>query len=140
MELKIREITPGCMPKKIEIGDWIDLYTADSVRLAPGEIRLIKLGIAVDIPEGYEAIVVPRSSTCLKHGIIQANSIGVIDNSYSGDNDEWGFPAYATRFVSIPKGTRLCQFRLLKNQPELDLIKVDSLGNKNRGGWGSTGE
>ena len=97
------------------------------------------LGVAIEIPKGYEAIVVPRSSTYSRYGIIQTNSIGVIDESYCGDGDEWKLPAYAMRGTDIPKDTRIAQFRIIKHQPEFEIEVVSELGNENRGGFGSTG-
>ena len=91
------------------------------------------------LPEGYEAHVLPRSSTAGKFGIICANSMGVIDNSYSGNEDEWRFPAYAIRNTIITKGDRICQFRIVKNQPELEFEVVEHLNDISRGGIGSTG-
>lgn len=121
-------------------GDWIDLRNNEDVSLKKGDFKLIDLGVAMELPDGYEAMVIPRSSTFLKYGLLQANSLGLIDNSYCGDNDFWAMPAYATRDIEIPKGTRICQFRIQKNQPDINFEFVDSLGNKNRGGFGSTGE
>lgn len=121
-------------------GDWIDLYTAEEVTMKSGEFRKIRLGVAMELPEGYEAVVVPRSSTFQKWGVIQTNSYGVIDESYKGDNDEWSFPCIAHRDVTIPKGTRLCQFRIQKHQPQVRLVRVEHLGNADRGGYGTTGD
>ena len=140
MKIKIKEIIPGCMPEKLEVGDWIDLKTAEDITLKPFEYKLIPLGVAMELPDGYEAYVVPRSSTFSKWGILLANSYGVIDNSYNGDTDQWGFPAYSTISVFIPKGTRICQFRIHEKQPDIEFEKVDSLGNTSRGGFGSTGD
>lgn len=120
-------------------GDWIDLRAAEDVELKKGEYKLIPLGVAMQLPEGYEAHVVPRSSTYKKYNIIQTNSIGVIDNAYCGDGDEWHFPAYATEDTFIKKNDRICQFRIVKNQPEMLFEVVVSLGNDDRGGIGSTG-
>lgn len=121
-------------------GDWIDLATDEDVFLIQGEFRLIRLGIAVELPEGYEAHIVPRSSTFLKYGIIQTNGVGIIDNSYCGDGDEWHFPAYATKSIMIPKNTRIAQFRIFPKMPTLTIEVVPHLHNKNRGGFGSTGD
>ncbi len=99
---------------------------------------LLPLGIAMELPKGYEAIVAPRSSTYKKYGIVQTNSIGVIDNSYCGDNDQWRMPVYFTQDVVIPKGSRIAQFRIQAKQPEINFITVESLGNTDRGGFGST--
>lgn len=127
----------GPMPERH--GEWIDLSTATPVFLKSLEYKRISLGVSMELPEGYYAEVVPRSSTCEKWGIILANSMGVIENDYSGDEDIWQFPAVAIRETYIPGGTRICQFRLVKQQEEVELEPVDSLGNKNRGGFGSTG-
>lgn len=120
-------------------GDWIDLRAAERVVMTRGELKYIRLGVAMQLPEGYEAHVLPRSSTPKTFGIICANSMGIIDNSYCGDGDEWRFPAYATRLTTIEKGDRICQFRIEKVQPEVTLDIVDELGNPDRGGIGSTG-
>ena len=123
-----------------EIGDWIDLRVAEDITLKAGDFKLIPLGVAMKLPNGYEALVIPRSSTFKKYGIIQANSVGLIDESYCGNNDEWHFPAYATMDISIPKNTRICQFRIIEHQPRINLIEVAELTDLNRGGFGSTGE
>lgn len=120
-------------------GDWIDLRSAEDVHLKKDEYRLIPLGVCMELPKGYEAIVAPRSSTPSKFGIICANSIGVIDNDYCGDNDEWKFPAIAIRDTFIKAGDRICQFRVQENQPEIEFMPTDILGNEDRGGIGSTG-
>ena len=120
--------------------DWIDLHTAEEVTLKAGEFRLIPLGVAIALPEGYEAHIVPRSSTFKNYGILQTNSMGVVDCSYCGDNDQWRMPVYATRDVTIEKGARICQFRIMKNQPQLEFLTVDHLDGPGRGGFGSTGK
>ena len=125
--------------KKIEKGDWVDLRAAETVELKAGEFKLIKLGIGMILPEGYEAHVVPRSSTFKNFGIIQTNHCGIIDESYCGDNDQWRFPAYALRDTVINKNDRICQFRIIKKQPEISVGAVEHLANKDRGGFGSTG-
>ena len=128
--------------KKVErfnVGDWIDLRAAEDTILKAGEFKLIPLGVAMELPKGYEALVAPRSSTFKKLGILLANSIGIIDESYKGDGDEWHFPAYATQDTFIHKNERICQFRIIKHQPLIHLIEVDHLGNADRGGIGSTG-
>ena len=124
---------------KIEQGDWIDLRASEDVFIPKNRFILIPLGVAMELPEGYEAHVVPRSSTYKNFGIIQTNSMGVIDESYKGDNDFWFFPAYALRDTEIKKGDRICQFRIMKKMPAVELVEVDHLGNENRGGHGSTG-
>ena len=179
MKIKVLEKTEGCFPEIIKKGDWIDLYTAQDITLkcpqacklhrrkgknqeVENEERtrdvvfdytLIPLGICVEVPKGYESIVVPRSSTFKKYGLLQTNSIGVIDQTYCGDEDEWKMPVVATRQITIPKGTRIAQFRIQPSQMATPwqklkwlstgapkLVKVDSLNNKNREGFGSTGE
>ena len=119
--------------------DWIDLRATEEVTLKAGEFALIPLGVAMALPEGYEAHLAPRSSTFKNYGILQANSMGVVDCSYCGDNDQWRMPVYATRDVTIPKGARICQFRIVENQPALRFTRVESLGGPDRGGFGSTG-
>ncbi|WP_305181065.1 dUTP diphosphatase [Faecalibaculum rodentium] len=125
--------------EKIQVGDWIDLRAAEKVVLLKGQFELISLGVSMKLPEGYEAHVVPRSSTFKKWGIIQTNSFGVIDNSYCSDDDVWMFPALATRTTIVKKNDRICQFRIVKNQPEIEFEEVDHLEGKSRGGFGSTG-
>lgn len=125
--------------EKIEKGDWVDLRASETVELKAGEFKLIKLGIGMILPEGYEAHVVPRSSTFKNFGIIQTNHCGIIDESYCGDNDQWRFPAYALRDTVINKNDRICQFRIIKKQPEISYEAVEHLADKDRGGFGSTG-
>ena len=125
--------------EKISIDDWIDLRATETIKLKKGEFTLIPLGVAMQLPKGYEAYVVPRSSTFKHYEIIQTNSFGVIDNSYCGDKDEWKMPVYATRDTTININDRVCQFRIIKNQPKLKFKTVNTLNNKNRSGFGSTG-
>lgn len=120
--------------------DWIDLRAAQDVVLKKGEFKLIPLGVAMELPKGYEAHVVPRSSTFKNFGIIQTNHQGVIDCSYCGDNDQWFMPAYAIRDTQIHVNDRICQFRIMENQPKIMFDEVDRLGNDDRGGHGSTGK
>lgn len=176
MKVKVREFVEGCMPETIEKGDWIDLRCSENIEIkAPqsgilsektnehgvtsrvanieSSVTYIPLGVAMELPKGYEAHVLPRSSTPTKFGIISANSQGVIDNCYKGDTDEWKFPAIAIRNTEIMKGDRICQFRVQLSQKatvwqklkwlfssKLELVKVDSLNGKPRGGFGSTGK
>ena len=140
-EVKVKYLVEGleelrCVPGS----DWVDLRCAEDVTLRAGEFRLIPLGIAVALPEGYEAHVVPRSSTFKNYGLLQANSMGVVDGSYRGDGDQWRWPVFATRNVTIEKNTRLCQFRIMENQPPLVFTKVERLDAPDRGGFGSTGK
>lgn len=119
--------------------DWIDLRCAQRTELKAGDFKLIPLGVAMALPDGYEAHVVPRSSTFKKWGILQTNSMGVIDNSYCGDNDQWMMPVYATRDTVLEFGDRICQFRIMQNQPQLTFCEVERLEGADRGGFGSTG-
>ena len=120
--------------------DWIDLRAAETVDMEPMEFKLIPLGIAMQLPAGNEAHVIPRSSTFKNFGIIQANSMGLIDESYCGDNDQWYFPAIALRKTTIRTNDRICQFRIMKHQPQIEFREVDNLNNESRGGIGSTGK
>ena len=125
--------------EKIANGDWIDLRAAETVELKAGDFKIISLGVSMKLPEGYEAHIVPRSSTFKKWGILQTNHIGVIDNSYSGDNDIWGMPVLAMRDTVIHKNDRICQFRIVKKMDDLQFNEVDHLEGTDRGGFGSTG-
>lgn len=136
---KVRINTHGG-PLPVCHGEWVDLYTAEDVSLKAGEYKTISLGVSMELPTGYYAQMVPRSSTCKNFGIIMANSVGVIEHSYCGDNDIWGFPAVAIRDTEIPKGTRICQFCLVEQHPSIEFEEVDALGNADRGGFGSTGK
>ena len=118
--------------------DWIDLRAAERYHLMKGDFVLINLGVSMKIPDGYEAIIVPRSSTFKNYGLIQTNSEGVIDNSYAGDDDIWRLPVYATRETTININDRICQFRIQKNQPRIVFNEVEHLSGSNRGGFGST--
>ena len=125
--------------KKIEKGDWIDLRAAEDITIKQFEFKLIPLGVGFILPDDYEALIVPRSSTYKKYGIIQTNSIGVIDNSYSGDNDQWMMPVIAMRDTEIKKGDRICQFRIQKRMDTPEFVEVKRLREVSRGGFGSTG-
>lgn len=119
--------------------DWFDLRAAETVEMKAGDYKLISLDVSMKLPEGYEAHVVPRSSTFKNFGVLQTNSFGVIDNSYSGTNDVWRFPALAMRDTVIHEGDRICQFRIMKKQPQIEFIEVNELDETDRGGIGSTG-
>lgn len=160
--IKVKYHVPG-MPdiKQAHEGEWYDLYTAERVVMHPGDFRIIPLGVSIELPEGYEAIVAPRSSTFRRYGVINPGSIGVIDHAYKGDNDIWQFPAYCLQppgvkswslmrrilwyitgkkaTCDIPQFTRICQFRILRQQPDCEIQRVEQLGNPDRGGIGSTG-
>lgn len=143
MKIKVKYLVDGLTPIEFIGGkksDWIDLRSAETVFISKGEYKMIGLGVAMELPEGYEAIVAPRSSTFKNFHILLANSIGIIDNSYKGDNDEWKFLAYATADTVIQKNDRICQFRILKSQGDVEIETVDSLGNEDRSGIGSTGK
>ena len=140
--IKIKYHAEGLKPLEYIEGksDWIDLRAAEDVVMKAGDFKLISLGVAMKLPDGYEAHVVPRSSTFKNFGIIQTNSMGVIDSSYCGDDDIWFFPAYALRDTEIKKNDRICQFRIVEIQPEIFFAPTNQLKDKNRGGHGSTGK
>lgn len=119
--------------------DWVDLRAAEDVVMKAGEFKLIPLGVAMELPKGYEAHILPRSSTYKNFGIIQTNHMGVVDESYCGDNDQWFFPAYALRDTEIHVNDRICQFRIMEHQPTLCFEETEHLGHEDRGGIGSTG-
>lgn len=139
LQIKIKYFGDVQKIEKLEVGDWIDLRAAEDVEMKAGEYKMFPLGVAMELPKGYEAIVAPRSSTFRKYGIILVNSIGIIDESYCGDNDQWQYLAYAIRDTKIPKNERICQFRIIEHQPPVELVEVETLGNADRGGIGSTG-
>ena len=140
--IRIRYLREGMEPLRYVDGksDWIDLRCAERVELKAGEFYLLPLGVAMELPEGYEGHLVPRSSSFRNWGFLQVNSIGVVDHSYCGDNDEWKMPVWATRDAVIERGDRICQFRIVKNQPELEFVECEHLGSPDRGGFGSTGK
>lgn len=123
-----------------EKSDWIDLRASEEVTLKQGEFALVPLGVAMELPKGYEAHIVPRSSTYKNFGVIQANHCGVVDGSYCGDNDMWRMPVIAMRDTQIHVNDRICQFRIMKNQPEILFEEVEHLEGKDRGGFGTTGK
>lgn len=137
--MKIKYFTDIDPITKTDTGDWIDLRAAEDVSLKAGQYAPIPLGVAIQLPAGYEALIAPRSSTFKHYGVIQVNSPAVIDETYCGDQDEIHFLAYALRDTEIKKNERICQFRIIKHQPEIVLDVVEHLGNKNRGGIGSSG-
>ena len=140
MEILIKYHNPGLeRVQSLKIGDWIDLRSAERVELKAGEFRLISLGVSMKLPEGYEAHIAPRSSSFAKWGFLQVNSVGVVDNSYSGTNDIWRLPVYATRDAVIEVNDRICQFRIMERLPRVTFREVDALDETDRGGFGSTG-
>lgn len=139
LKIEIKKVKDVDLPQKIQKGDWIDLRAAEDVRLNEGEFALIPLGVAMKLPDGYEAHVVPRSSTFKKYGIIQTNHHGVIDNTYCGNEDEWMMPVFALRKSYIKKNERICQFRIMEVMPPVEFVEMDDLNAENRGGFGTTG-
>lgn len=140
MKIKIKYHDEEIAKMEIERhGDWIDLRAAENVCLQAGEFKLISLGVSMKLPAGYEAHVVPRSSTFKTWGILQANSVGIIDEAYCGEEDIWKFPALAFRPTTIHKGDRICQFRIVKKMEPVELVEVGSMEDPSRGGFGSTG-
>lgn len=137
--IKVKYFNDDCKVERH--GDWIDLKAAEDVSLRAGDYAQIPLGVAMKLPADYEAHLVPRSSTFRKYGIIQTNGVGIIDNDYSGDDDEWAMPVYATRDVMIRRGARIAQFRIVPTMDD-DVIThtVDKLNELSRGGFGSTGD
>lgn len=141
MKVYIKYFADDIIPlEKISKGDWIDLRAAADIEMKAGEFRVIPLGVGMILPEGYEAHIAPRSSTYKNFGIIQTNSIGMVDNSYCGEEDEWKMAAYALRDTVIHKNDRICQFRIMEKQPELEFETVEHLKEQSRGGFGSTGK
>ena len=136
MEIEIRYLSDKIEPLRYIDGksDWIDLRAAADIEMKAGEFRLIPLGIAVRLPEGYEAYVLYRN-----YGIIQANSFGIVDETYCGDNDEWFFPAIALRDTIVHTNDRICQFRIQKHQPPVEFVVREHLSDTDRGGFGTTG-
>ena len=137
VRIKIKDGLDGLL--QAHVGEWYDLRAAETVTMRKGDYRRIPLGVAMELPKGYEAHILPRSSTFERYGIMLVNGAGIIDNAYSGDNDWWSFGAYAVRDTVIRKNDRICQFRLMPVQPEIRFEQVDRLGNDDRGGFGSTG-
>lgn len=146
LQIKIKYKKGAKRLEKIEKGDWIDVYANEEVRLKEGQFAVISLGFACQLPEGYEAHLAPRSSTFKKWGIVETNGFGVIDESYCGDDDIWKMPVYCIEAkdsnhitTTIHKGDKIGQFRIIEKMPPVEFVEVDSLGNENRGGFGSTG-
>lgn len=140
LEMKIKYHDENLVKvEKIAVGDWLDLRAAETVTMEAGDFKFISLGVSVQVPNGYELWIAPRGSSYKNFGIIQTNSIGIVDNSYCGDNDILKMPALAIRNTTINFNDRICQFRLMPNQKSLNIIEVSTLGNTDRGGFGSTG-
>ena len=140
MKISLKYFAEGLQPiEKIAKGDWIDLRAAEDVEMKAGDFRYLRLGVGMILPEGYEAHVAPRSSTFKNFGVLVANSFGVIDSSYCGEEDEWRLPILAMRDTVIHKNDRICQFRIVEKQPEIEFEVVEHLRAESRGGFGSTG-
>ena len=143
MILRAKYAVPGLYdenpPIQAHPHEWVDLRAAEDITMIKGDFRMIPLGICIELPPGYEALVLPRSSTFKNFGILLVNGMGVIDAEYCGDNDVWHFPALAMRNTIIRKGDRICQFRIIRQQPDIEFEVVEHLGNKDRKGLGSTG-
>jgi dUTP pyrophosphatase len=140
MKIKIKYLSDKIEKlQKLEIGDWIDLRSAGTIPMKKGINYIIPLGVAMKLPNGFEAHIVPRSSTFKNFKIIQTNHFGVVDNSYCGDEDEWKMSVLAVEDTIIHLNDRICQFRIIEKQPEIEFEEVETLGNESRGGWGSTG-
>lgn len=140
--IKVKYLPGAHKLKQINVGDWIDLYTYEDLDIEPNGFQLVNLGVAIQLPTGYEALLVPRSSTFMKYGLIQTNHIGIIDESYCGNSDIWKMPVLnmsPNKSIHIPKDTRLCQFRIIQHQPSVRLLEAQELENSDRGGFGSTG-
>jgi dUTP pyrophosphatase len=139
MKIKIKYLSDIEKVNQISKGNWIDLRSAEDVVLEAGKHYLIPLGVAMKLPENHEAHISPRSSTFKNWGILMTNSVGVVDFSYSGNNDQWYFSAFATRNSEIHKNDRICQFRIVEIQPPIEFEECETLDEKDRGGFGSTG-
>lgn len=138
MNIKVMYHNPKC--ELIRKGDWIDCKSAVNITYPAGISFLIPLGFSCKLPDGYEAHLLPRSSTFKRYGIIMTNSMGVIDEKYCGPDDILQFPAYSLREGKISVGDRIAQFRIVKKMPEVSIESVDHLSDENRGGFGSTGK
>lgn len=153
VKIRIRYLDGAKKLEKITKGDWIDCFVYEDIFIPEGSYGMVNLGFAMELPEGYEAHLAPRSSTFKTWGVIQTNSFGVIDNSYAGNEDIWKYPVYCLKGKDIErvnetygkkgtwfrKGDKICQFRIIENQPTIEFEEVDDLGNETRGSFGSTG-
>lgn len=143
--IRIKYFEGATKLKKIDVGNWIDLYANKDMFIPEGTRAMIPLGVAMELPEGYEAHLAPRSSTFKTWGIIQTNSVGVVDDTYIGDNDQWHMPVYCLQAKDengtwIRKGDKIGQFRIMEVMPEIEFEEVEFFNNTDRGGFGSTGE
>lgn len=153
MKIRIKYFKDAIKLKKIEKGNWIDIYANKDVFVKAKDRAMIPLGFALELPKGWEAHLAPRSSTFKTWGIIQTNSVGVVDDTYIGDNDEWHMPVYCLQAKDVEfldgveqkgswirHGDKIGQFRIMEVMPEIEFEEVDSFGNIDRGGFGTTGE
>lgn len=138
-EIPIRLYDSAFLPEDIEVGDWIDIAIPYDLHCRKFEAKKIDFKFAMQLPDGYEAHILPRSSTFLRYGLMLTNSMGIIDNSYCGDSDTWKAIVMPFKDIDIARGTRLFQFRIMQKQPNIKFKTVNELGNKDRGGYGSTG-
>ncbi|ABG85823.1 dUTP diphosphatase [Clostridium perfringens] len=152
MIIRIKYFDNATKLKKITKGNWIDIYANKDIFVKCGERAMVPLGFALELPEGWEGHLAPRSSTFKTWGIIQTNSVGVVDDTYIGDNDQWHMPVYCLQGKDIEsengeevkgtwirKGDKIGQFRIMEVMPEIEFEEVESFGNKDRGGFGTTG-
>ncbi|EHK2326991.1 deoxyuridine 5'-triphosphate nucleotidohydrolase [Clostridium perfringens] len=152
MIIRIKYFDKATKLKKITKGNWIDVYANKDVFVKCGERAMVPLGFALELPEGWEGHLAPRSSTFKTWGIIQTNSVGVVDDTYIGDNDQWHMPVYCLQGKDlesengqeikgtwIRKGDKIGQFRIMEVMPEIEFEEVESFGNEDRGGFGTTG-
>lgn len=151
MKMRIKYFDGAKKLEKINKGNWIDVYANDDIFVSVGERAMIPLGFALELPKGWEGHLVPRSSTFKTWGIIQTNHVGVVDDTYIGDNDQWHMPVYCLQNkekivfqgdeggVWINKGDKIGQFRIMEVMPDIEFEEVDSFGNEDRGGFGTTG-
>ena len=148
MKLKIKYFNNAKKLEKISKGNWIDVYANEDVFILKNHSKTIPLGFALELPKGWEGHLAPRSSTFKTWGIIQTNSVGVVDDTYIGDNDEWSMPVYcleAKKYSDgafgtwIRKGDKIGQFRIMEVMPDIEFEEVEELNNPNRGGFGTTG-
>lgn len=152
MKMRIKYFEGATKLEKITKGNWIDVYANKDVFVKCGERAMVPLGFALELPEGWEGHLAPRSSTFKTWGIIQTNSVGVVDDTYIGDNDQWHMPVYCLQGKDIEsengeevkgtwirKGDKIGQFRIMEVMPEIEFEEVESFGNKDRGGFGTTG-
>ncbi len=147
MNIRIKYFKGATKLKKISKGNWIDVYANDDVFVPQGERAMIPLGFALELPRGWEGHLAPRSSTFKTWGIIQTNSLGIVDDTYIGDNDQWHMPVFCLKAIDVEsngswirKGDKIGQFRIMEVMPEIEFEEVESFGNEDRGGFGSTGK